>query len=308
MLTPYAYLADAYLVFVRSLRHVVWVNLQKEFEGEDIQQLWDGRVVRSLANNERPQLEKNVKSLYRRQDRDRIARNPFEALDPSHCAKIISHQHSAFSHVFHDTEETRESLARINRMRNLRFAHPRDTAPSAQEVTVAIRDMLHVLQDTRDQAYAAEIALLTALAATTDALALVSNGDVGKGDGAASPMDDNDDGLTEDGPSPADLLANQEVSPAPKEADEFGDERGNVRENDQHTVDAPTLRQLEKAVRKHRGADGFAPVRYVWSTLELRHPAKYPDEDYLVELLEARRDRFTVKRGKANSSVRVALR
>lgn len=299
MLSAYAYLADGYLLFLRSLRHFVHAKLADEFEEEN-SEWWKDPVLKALANKERQQFEKNVEELYLHQARDEMAPNPFEALDPSHCAKIILHHHSpVFQLDFPDKREIELKLMSISRMRNSRFAHPRDATPDAKIVSDALRDMIQVLEQVRSGPYTVEVAQLTALASATDALALahgVNEADGPQHAGGRWESVSSSEG-TQSNPSPPDEDHSDEN---PESSTAQRPDLGVPVDDDQ------TLFQITKAVRSRRGNDGFAPLRYVWASLEGRHPGKFPDETYLFEIVERNPKRFKVRRRRDHSSIQVS--
>ena len=299
MLSAYAYLADGYLLFLRSLRHLVHAKLAEEFE-ENNSEWWKDPVLKALATKERQQFQKNVDELYLHQARGGMAQNPFEVLDPSHCAKIIRYHHSpVFQLEFPDKEEIHLKLMSINRMRNSRFAHPRDATPDAKVVSAALREMIHVLEQVRNDPYAIEIAQLAALASATDALALAH----GVNDAGGSQ---HVRGRRERVNSPEEALSDPSP-PAEGRSDETPESSIVQRPGVGIPVDdGQTLIQITKAVRSRRANDGFAPLRYVWACLEGRHPGRFPDEAYLLEIVERNPKRFKVRRGANTTSVQIS--
>ena len=300
MLSAYAYLADGYLLFLRSLRHLVRAKLVEAFE-EDNSEWWKDPVLKALSNKERQQFEKNVKELYVHQRWEGMELDPFEVLDPSHCAKIILHHHSlVFQLVFPNKREIELKLMGINQIRNSSFAHPRDATPDAKVVSAALRDMIHVLEQVRNDPYAVEIAQLAALASATDALALAHS--VNDADGPQPVR-----GRRERVNSPQEALSDPSP-PAEGHSDETPESSTAQRPGVGTPVDDDrTLIQITKAVRARRAAnDGFAPLRYVWASLEGRHPGRFPDEAYLLEIVERNPKRFKVRRGANTTSVQIS--
>ena len=309
MLTAYAYLADAYLIFIRSLRHCVRINLQQEFESND-DGWWKEPVLKSLANNERDPLQKNIVLLYAYQDHQGLDHNPFEVLDPSHCAKIIEKHHQTFRHVFPDKEEVRHKLGAISNVRNFRFAHPRDAVPHAKDVALAIGDMIYVLEKVPNDAYTTEALQLKALAAAADALALAHNASTNKP--IAWAADDPRTVTSKHVASGVDVTVDPQVSSSsPAKPEERGGKPevgGEPSGNKKRPVDKLTRTKVVKAIRARVGPEGFAPLRYVWSTLAIRHPGEFPDAAYLLEVLESDQDVFVVRRSENNNAVLVAER
>lgn len=300
MLTPYAYLADGYLIFLRSLREFVRTKLAEEF-GEDDSGWWEDPVLSAVAKKDRAQFRKNVEDLYVHQRHEKRALDPFENLDPSHCLQIILHHYSSvFQLEFPDKEEIYAKLISIGKTRNSRFAHPRNATPNAKAVSAALREMIYVLEQMQNDSYGTEIAQLTALASATDALAM------------APSFNDADElqrtrGRSENESGPEDVLPN----PSPP-AEDHSDETVEPNAAQRLAVDMPadndkTLSQITQAVRNRRASgDQPVPLRYVWARLEEQHPEKFPDETYLLEIVDRHPELFNIRRGANTASVRIA--
>ena len=302
MLTPYAYLADGYLIFLRALRRCVRTNLQNTLGNEQDQQWWDDVIKTSLGNNGAKALSKNLEELYRAQEAEQKARDPFDILDPFHCERIIDKYHEAvFSKVFPNRNDIVGRLQVINATRNKAFAHPRSEAVSPEDVKAALDDMIAVLRRPPRGEYRIEITRLEALATAVQGFLIYET---------ATFHDETRTVSMEGEPS-------SDVEGSDKAADSSSKSAGpaETADNARSTDDAPntgTLNERElsvvgRAIRARRSGqatNAYTPLRYVWGELESKVPGRFPSEAVLHALLAQHPERFEMKSG---SSARAIL-